>query len=245
MESPGEDAGERPPEPSLDMIPSPPDIALRLGCALVASAVLGLERESHGRAAGLRTTLLVGVGAAISMILSESFYYETTAQGPGWRPDPARLAAGVLTGMGFLGAGTIIRQENIIRGVTTAAVLWFVTMLGLAFGSGQFLLGLAGFGVALLALFLLPAFETRLKTDWYAHATVVLRIDGPGEKELQEDLLRFGIVIKDVELEYDLQADEKRFRFALKFKRNRLFDLAETAVRELRQRPGVLRIHWS
>lgn len=229
----------------MDMILPSSEIALRLGCVLAASAVLGLERETHGRAAGLRTTLLVGVGAAISMILSESFYHETSAQGQGWRPDPARLAAGVLTGMGFLGAGTIIRQENIIRGVTTAAVLWFVTMLGLAFGSGQFLLGFAGFAVALLALFLLPILETQLKTDWYAHATITLRVDGPGEKEVQEDLLRLGIVVKDVEIDYDLQANEKRFRFALKFKRDRLFELAETAVRELRQRPGVLRIHWS
>src|SRR4051812_46537490 len=101
------------------------DLVLRLGAALVASAAIGLERESHGRAAGLRTTVLVGVAAAIAMGLSEAPYLGVASSGTGtWRPDPMRLAAGVLTGMGFLGAGTIIKEGNMVRGVTTAATLW-------------------------------------------------------------------------------------------------------------------------
>src|SRR5690606_29104215 len=111
-------------------------VLLRLGLAAMAGAIVGLERESHGRAAGLRTTMLVCVSAAVAMLVSHALFVASTGPGISWRPDPARLAAGILTGMGFLGGGAIIREGNMVRGVTTAAALWFVTVLGLAFGSG-------------------------------------------------------------------------------------------------------------
>lgn len=81
------------------------DHFLRIICALIAGTILGLERESHGRAAGLRTTLLVCMAATLAMILSEGFYFESVREvgEKGWHPDPARLAAGILTGIGFLG----------------------------------------------------------------------------------------------------------------------------------------------
>src|SRR5437763_16734032 len=89
-----------------------------------------------------------------------------------WGPDPARLGAGILTGIGFLGAGTILRHANVIRGVTTAASLWFVTVLGLAFGSGQIALGLIGLVLGLVALHLLPRIERYIDSDWYATLSV-------------------------------------------------------------------------
>ena len=150
---------------SLEIIPlSTPDILLRVGSALIAGLIVGFERESHGRAAGLRTTILVSVASALAMILSEHLY-RMSGDIQTWRPDPARLAAGILTGMGFLGAGTIIRQDNVIRGVTTAAVLWFVSVLGLIFGSGYFILGFLGVLVALLTLFVLPGLENFIKNN--------------------------------------------------------------------------------
>src|SRR5437879_4208275 len=117
-----------------------PEMVLRLLMAFLAGFVVGWERESHGRPAGLRTTILACVASALAMILSEVLFTQSAAlMGSGsWRPDPARLGAGILTGIGFLGAGTILRHANIIVGVTTAATLWFVTVLGLAFGSGQY-----------------------------------------------------------------------------------------------------------
>lgn len=89
-----------------------PEILLRIGLTLVAGFILGIERERHGRAAGLRTTLLVSLSACAVMIISDSFYVKSLAivgSEPAWHPDPARLAAGALSGMGFLGAGVIIR----------------------------------------------------------------------------------------------------------------------------------------
>src|SRR5438477_324936 len=112
------------------------DMLLRLLLAFLAGMAVGWERESHGRPAGLRTNILACVASAVAMIVSEMLFAKSaaaTATG-NWRPDPARLGAGILTGIGFLGAGTIIRHGNFVRGVTTAASLWFVTVLGLAFG---------------------------------------------------------------------------------------------------------------
>src|SRR5438105_14316331 len=97
-------------------------ILLRLLAAFAAGVIFGWERSSRGRPAGLRTTILACVAAAAAMILSEKLFVESgSAVAAGnWRPDPARLGAGILTGIGFLGAGPIVRHENIIRGVTTA-----------------------------------------------------------------------------------------------------------------------------
>src|SRR5438552_15628913 len=137
---------------------------LRLLLAFIAGFIVGWERESHGRPAGLRTNILACVASALAMVVSEVLFAQSaaaTATGS-WRPDPARLGAGILTGIGFLGAGTILRHANVIRGVTTAASLWFVTVLGLAFGSGQFALGFIGTGVALVTLFVLPPFEKHI-----------------------------------------------------------------------------------
>src|SRR3989338_1113510 len=104
------------------------DALTRIGFSLGAGLILGLERESHGRAAGLKTTVLACVASCLAMILSENFYLESAGAAGVFRPDRARLAAGILTGIGFLGAGAIIRQGTLVRGVTTAAVLWYITI---------------------------------------------------------------------------------------------------------------------
>jgi len=103
-----------------------PEIFLKLALAVVLGGVVGWERETLDRPAGLRTHVLVCVGSAVYMILSMSF--------PGY--DPARIAAQVATGMGFLGAGTIIRHGNVVRGLTTAASLWAIAAVGLCVGRG-------------------------------------------------------------------------------------------------------------
>src|SRR5439155_9531173 len=146
------------------------DMFLRVLAAFGAGLIVGWERESHGRPAGLRTTILACVASAVAMIISEILFVESAAAAgtANWRPDPARLGAGILTGIGFLGAGTILRHANFVRGVTTAASLWFVTVLGLTFGSGEFALGVIGVGLALVALFILPRFERYIDTDWYS-----------------------------------------------------------------------------
>src|SRR5256885_12497249 len=104
-----------------------PDLVLRIGAAFIASFIIGWERQSHGRPAGMRTTILACVAAAVAMMISELLFVQSAAM-PGlgsWRPDPARLGAGILTGIGFLGGGAILKHHDFVLGVTTAATLWF------------------------------------------------------------------------------------------------------------------------
>lgn len=219
-------------------------VMLRVGLAALAGCLLGLERESHGRAAGLRTTMLVCVSASIAMILSQDFFIQSTQPGLNWRPDPARLAAGVLTGIGFLGGGAIIRQGNLVRGVTTAAVLWFVTILGLAFGSGQLWLGTLGFGIALVSLLVMPYFENMIPNDWYGSVLVVVGMKGATNEEIHKCITDGGVSIKKVDLNYDLVHGTRSLHCDLKFKKGDLTQMPQEIVHQLIEQPGVLQVKW-
>lgn len=125
------------------------EIALRLALTIVAGAVIGFDRGEHGRPAGLRTTLLVCLAASVAMIQTNLLLNTV-----GKRPDSfvvmdlMRLPLGILSGMGFIGAGAIVGRDSLVLGVTTAATLWFVTVIGLCFGGGQIILGLVSLGLA-------------------------------------------------------------------------------------------------
>ncbi len=128
--------------------------ALKLGAAVVLSAPLGLERERKERPAGLRTHVLVCLGATLMLIVSDMFGLETS--GSGIQVDKTRIAAGVITGIGFLGAGTIFTVGADQHGLTTAAMIWFVAALGVAIGAGYiFVAALA----AAFALVVVVGFE--------------------------------------------------------------------------------------
>ncbi|MGI8827697.1 MAG: MgtC/SapB family protein [Chloroflexota bacterium] len=117
---------------------SPIETALRLGLALVLGSLVGLERERGDRAAGLRTHALVCLGSALFMLVS-AYGLTDLAVNPQIKLDPTRIAAQVVSGIGFLGAGTIIFRREIVRGLTTAAGLWVVAGIGLAVGAGMYL----------------------------------------------------------------------------------------------------------
>lgn len=136
------------------------EMLLRLILATVAGALVGLERELRGRQAGFRTNILVCLGSAIVMVVSVSFASH------GWeenetilRIDPSRIAYGVMTGVGFLGAGTIIHHGATVRGLTTAAALWCVAAIGLAIGFGLYIVAAMGCILVLMALWLLDHIE--------------------------------------------------------------------------------------
>ena len=117
-------------------------IALRLLCAMIVGTLIGLEREYTHRPAGLRTHILVALGACVVSILGESLFTHYHALGAS--PDPARLSAQVITGVGFLGAGTIMKEGVSVKGLTTAASVWAVACLGIAAGFGYYALALLG-----------------------------------------------------------------------------------------------------
>lgn len=227
-------------------MPLPIDAVLwRMAAAIVTGLILGLERESRGRPAGLRTTTLVCVAAAMAALLSEFWYAGAAAPGLDWRPDPARLAAGVLTGMGFLGAGTILRQGNLVRGLTTAAVLWYVTILGLAYGSGYILLGLIGLGIALIVVLTLPLFDRMIGVERFASLSLTTTLDDTTPSEdIRREIERFGARVLHIELEHDLQARQRALKFDLEFKQRRAGEISQRLVGHLAGKPGVLRVKW-
>jgi putative Mg2+ transporter-C (MgtC) family protein len=121
--------------PTLDW----PEVLLRLALAAALGAAIGLEREIREREAGLRTHLLVSLGSALFTIVSAYGFHTFLASGQSVvRADPSRIAAQIVTGIGFLGAGAILRQGLSVRGLTTAATLWVVAAIGLATGAGYY-----------------------------------------------------------------------------------------------------------
>ena len=137
------------------------DIVIRLCLAFAAGGIIGFERSSRRQVAGLRTHILISVGACCLMALS---IWLPQQMGGG---DPSRIAAQVVSGMGFLGAGAIIRLGANIRGLTTAASLWLIAAIGMAIGAGMYIAAAAARILALIALFLLNKVERKIfPDDW-------------------------------------------------------------------------------
>jgi len=147
------------------------ELILRVLAAAGLTGVIGLERQIHGRPAGLRTHVLVGIGAALVMVGGEAVVRVVAARA-GVQIDPGRIAAGVITGIGFLGAGTIIRVGDWVRGLTTAASIWFVAALGIVCGQGLYDLAIGGTAIGLIVLTALDWAEARLPSAIY-HQLVI------------------------------------------------------------------------
>ncbi len=126
----------------LNFEPGIVEVALRLACAMLVGLIIGTEREYTNRPAGLRTHILVALGACVVSITGEILFAHYKELGA--IPDPARLSAQVITGVGFLGAGTIMREGASVKGLTTAASLWAVACLGIACGFGYYAVALLG-----------------------------------------------------------------------------------------------------
>ena len=136
------------------------DICLRLLCAMVVGTVIGTEREYTHRPAGMRTHILVALGACAVMITGQLIFIQYKALGA--NPDPARLSAQVITGVGFLGAGTILREGTHVKGLTTAASLWAVACLGIAAGGGYYAVALLGMVLIFVTLTIFEVLQNKL-----------------------------------------------------------------------------------
>ena len=149
------------------------DLIIRLAVATILGGLLGLEREIHGRPAGLRTHLLVSLGAAAFMIMSPLFERIT----PNFTGDPGRIAAQIVSGIGFLGAGAIVKEGVTIRGLTTAACLWVAAAIGMASGAALYAEAISVWVLAIFALVLLPYVELVVKTNSYRILEITLPIE--------------------------------------------------------------------
>lgn len=128
------------------------ELVLRLLGAAVAGALIGFERELRDQPAGFRTHMLVALGSCVFTVISAYGFGELAGERGYVRVDPSRIAAQIVTGIGFLGAGVIFRQGLTVRGLTTAASLWVTAALGMAVGAGAYLVAVAGAVVALLTI---------------------------------------------------------------------------------------------
>lgn len=180
----------------MPLTPSWSDIAVRLAFTLLAGAVLGINRTERGRSAGLRTTILVCLAASVSMILA-NLLLATAGDGNTFvRLDVMRLPLGILCGMGFIGAGAIVRHGDMVSGVTTAATLWLVTVIGFCFGSGQLVVGIVTLVLAIITLWLLMLVEKRMERDQQATLVLSIRQNGPTEEEIRSRLTAAGFRVR-------------------------------------------------
>lgn len=130
------------------------DFVLRLLVAGILGAIIGLDREYRAKEAGYRTHFLVSLGSALIMIVSQ-YGFQDIIKESSVTLDPSRVAAQVVSGIGFIGAGTIIFQKQIVRGLTTAAGIWATAGIGLAVGAGMYVIGIAAMVLTLVGLELL------------------------------------------------------------------------------------------
>lgn len=221
------------------------EISLRLALTVAAGFLIGLNRGEHGHAAGMRTTILVCLAAAVSMI-----QVNVLLGSGGRKPDSfmmldlMRLPLGILSGMGFIGAGAILRRGNVVSGVTTAATLWFVTVIGLCFGGGQLGLGAVSMILTLIVLWGLKWLELRLKQEQLG--TLILRTDsaGPTEKEVREKLLAAGFAIVGSTVGYVDHSRQRKLSCALRWRARPIDSEAPGVICELAEHPGVDAVEW-
>jgi putative Mg2+ transporter-C (MgtC) family protein len=221
------------------------DVVVRLGLTIVVGMLIGYNRREQGKAAGMRTTLLVCLAASIAMLQVNALL---NLQG---RPpssfvmnDLMRLPLGILTGVGFIGGGAILRRGNVVVGVTTAATLWLVTVIGLCIGGGQIALGLAATAIGLFALWVLEWFEQRLRQRHASRLSLDLDAEGPSELQVRRILEDAGLHISAANIR--LEPASQRRTLVFEVHALRANDVPETPdfIEHLAHCEGVRSLQW-
>ncbi len=187
------------------------DAALRLLLSLAAGALVGLERARRHQTAGLRTHILICLGATLLMVLSIWLPEQYAGNRLG---DPGRIAAQVVSGIGFLGAGSIIRLGNTIKGLTTAASLWFIAAVGLAIGAGMYIPAGIALVFSLFALIALEPLERRLfPAERLKRLVIAYSGNSDFPSKARKALEDFGIPVQSVDVEKDIKKGQSSVRF--------------------------------
>ena len=220
------------------------EITLKLILAAILGGLIGFEREAHGRAAGFRTHIMVSLGSALFMIISLSIFerYRQIYGDAMGRIDPGRIAAQVVTGIGFLGAGTIIRFRGALKGLTTAACLWVVCGIGMAAGLGIFGPALMVTAISLATLFFMGKLEKVFSRDTYCMAYVTAQDQAGILEKLEEILDKNGVQIQRFSLEKDNATQELLVELNLKSKARKIKKLNQFIFEELTGLAGVKRV---
>jgi len=218
-------------------------VACKLALTCLAGGLIGLEREKHGRPAGLRTHLLVAIGACTMMIVSEAFFFKYNHLGAesAVRLDPSRTAAQIVTGIGFLGAGVIIKEGINVRGLTTAASLWAVAGLGMAFGMGLAIPGAMATVLVLVSLLGLKKLDPYLRKDRYLTLHVLAERSDDFMDRLEGLFSERRLKVSDLNASLDLQQGEMSVDVVLTGHRRRI---GRELSGEIAKLPGVRRIRY-
>jgi len=189
------------------------EMALHLVAALAAGGIIGLERSYHGRPAGFRTHALVCVASSVLMILTvyhgrwfDASFLERVAI------DPTRMAQGIMTGIGFLGAGVIMKEGLTVRGLTTAASIWITAAIGILIGVGFYFPAGIATAMTLIVLSVFRWIERKMPIEFYANLTVAfLREAALPEAELRAMVERRGFIIAN--MNYSVTGEGKIFEY--------------------------------
>lgn len=205
-------------EQLLDPAVTPVNAVVKLLLSLLLGAVVGLERRHKGQIAGMRTFALISMGATLAMLVSIYIPQEYMGLKNG---DPGRIAAQVISGIGFLGAGAIIQMKGSVRGLTTAAGIWMTACIGLAVGAGMYLISIAA---CLLIIFVLMILETLEKHLFKGGEAKIIRLKVDtivtDTTPYRECLSKYKVHISDEFLRYDYTSSISTINFMVRSKSN-------------------------
>lgn len=213
------------------------EILIRLFLAIILGGAIGLERELHGHPAGLRTHVLVSVASALAMLVSKYGFV-------GYTGDPARLAAQVVSGIGFLGAGAIIHDRGDIKGITTAATLWVVAIVGLATGNGFYTGALGTTIMSIVVLIFLRHLEKYLGNK-HDHVVIVCDAGLPVLETILNICASNNLEVKNIDASIIEYGQIKSLKFSADFNKNADKALVEKTILEITEKlhPFSIKIH--
>ena len=221
-------------------------IGLRLALALLASFLIGLNRDEQGKSAGMRTTMLVCLAATLAMLQANILLPTSGKTGSSFGVlDLERLPLGILSGIGFIGAGAILRRGRFVSGLTTASTLWAVTVLGLLFGAGQLILGSTGAALVYFILWGLRRFERTITEE--RSGTLWLHLDENtpiAERDLRNEISSSACRILEWTVAFNGAGNLRSVRCELQVSSAREAPLTPEFVQRLAASPSVIKLKW-
>jgi putative Mg2+ transporter-C (MgtC) family protein len=209
----------------MPLEPTWPDIAIRLVLTMLACGAIGLNRGARGHAAGFRTTILVGLAASVAMIQA-NILLSLDGKTPGSFAvmDLMRLPLGILTGVGFIGGGSILKKGDLVTGVTTAATLWVVTVIGLCLGGGQLILGIAATLLVVFTLWALKWVDIIIPREHRAKLVVTCTAQGNAPEDLPKLVKQMKYHAHFQEQRQATEPQKMDYAFELSWRRPELAD---------------------
>lgn len=216
----------------------------RITLAMFLGGLIGLERERHGRPAGFRTHILVCVGASLFMLVSEQIFtkYQYLTESSVARIDPARIAAGIVTGIGFLGAGTIMKHETTVRGLTTASCLWVVAGIGMAVGTGYLIPAAFTTFIAMIVLLLLNLVERKIPRHSYQNLKIWIKGEELKIQNLENTIEKYSGKIVKYSLERNIEEKKSVFDINIRFSNKPEMTKITQEIEE--QTDGIQKLEW-